>query len=301
MSKKASLAIKFAIMFAVLALLIAKIRPSSILTTLSGIDRKILLWVLLLLIPNLVCQGLRWGYLVRTVEKNASLREIIVSLLVGFSFGVVSPGRIGELVRGVYVRGESRLRMVGLAAVDKIYQMAIVVVAGMISLILIKPLVIGILALGVICLVVWECSNNLNLLKKTLLKVSSVFPFTRKLTLMVEGFENLTRKSTLIVLALSVLFCVIYFTQFYLLVLAFSPFTLGAAVRTIPLVFLAKTVLVITPVDIGVREATAVLLFSQYGVDKACAFNAAFLLFAINVLLPALVGAFFIPAIRLKR
>jgi len=300
-SRKASLAIKFGIMFVVLALLIAKIHPASILAALSEVNRKMVLWVLLLLVPNLGVQGLRWGYLVRRVEREAGIREIVASLLVGFSFGLVSPGRVGELVRGAYVRGESRLRMVGLAAVDKIYQVATVVIAGMISLILIKPLAIGMVALGIICLVLWECSNNLNLLKKLLLKISSIFHFTQKLSLMVEGFESLSRKSSVVVLGLSILFYAIYFTQFYFLVLAFSPFPLMAAVRTIPLVFLFKTVLPITPVDIGVREATSVLLFSQYGVDKACAFNAAFLLFVINVLLPALIGVFFIPAIRLKR
>ncbi|HID94744.1 MAG TPA: flippase-like domain-containing protein [Candidatus Latescibacteria bacterium] len=300
MSKKSLIAIKFLIMFAVLAVLITEINPEKIANALSEMNQSLLLVVLLLLIPNLSIQAVKWGYLLKDVKSNANLGEIVVSLLVGFSFALISPGRLGEMARGVCIRGESKLRLAGLTAVDKIFLWAIIMIAGMVSLILLGPPVVVVFAFGVIILVLAGCFDNLRLLKRTIARISSRLPFAEKSALLLEGFEGLSTKKSFVLLLMSATFYGIYFTQFYLLVLSFADIPFRSAVSTIPLVLMAKTFLPITPVDVGVREAASVLLFTRFGVEKAYAFNAAFMLFLINVLLPGLMGFFFIPSIRLK-
>jgi uncharacterized membrane protein YbhN (UPF0104 family) len=53
--------------------------------------------------------------------------------------------------------------------------------------------------------------------------------------------------------------------------------------------------------DIGVREGAAVALFSKFGIASAPVFSAAFMVFVINVLIPAVVGIPFVFRIRLRK
>ena len=54
--------------------------------------------------------------------------------------------------------------------------------------------------------------------------------------------------------------------------------------------FLAKTLLPVSFGDLGVRESAAIYFFAQFGISRAAAFNASFLLFLINLLIPSLAG-----------
>ena len=60
----------------------------------------------------------------------------------------------------------------------------------------------------------------------------------------------------------------------------------------VALVFFAKSAIPqVTLGDLGVREGAAVFFLGAYGVEAGAAFDAALALFAMNLLLPAVVGA----------
>ncbi|MCK4979586.1 MAG: hypothetical protein KAS62_04275, partial [Candidatus Delongbacteria bacterium] len=61
---------------------------------------------------------------------------------------------------------------------------------------------------------------------------------------------------------------------------------------------LIKTFLPISLGDIGVREGTAAYVFGLLSFPKEAAISAGFMLFVINILIPASVGVFLIPFAR---
>lgn len=89
----------------------------------------------------------------------------------------------------------------------------------------------------------------------------------------------------------------VYVTQFVLLLRAFAPFAdprlafLGVAVVFF-VKFLAPPIFLF---DLGLREGAAVVILGYLGVPEAAAFNAALLLFGINLVLPALLGLPLVP------
>jgi uncharacterized membrane protein YbhN (UPF0104 family) len=59
------------------------------------------------------------------------------------------------------------------------------------------------------------------------------------------------------------------------------------------LTFFVKTIIpFISFAELGVREAASIYFLSTFGVSGEVAFNAAFLLYFVNVLIPAFIGMF---------
>ena len=76
--------------------------------------------------------------------------------------------------------------------------------------------------------------------------------------------------------------------QFYLLLSSLQPVGWQIGL-TLPIILVVSS-LPISIMGLGLREGTAALLLSRYGVPMESAVAAAFSLFVINALLPGLVG-----------
>ena len=81
---------KAIVMAAVLGILVLQTRPGRIVQAWDGMVPGPFVWALVLLIPNIGIQLVKWGYLVRRMRPGTSIREVISSLFIGFSFGMIS-------------------------------------------------------------------------------------------------------------------------------------------------------------------------------------------------------------------
>lgn len=280
--------IKILLMLGIIGILIIKLEPQHIAASFCLVDRSFLFGAMLLLVPNLVIQAAKWQYLVRRVAINVRPKEILSSLFLGFSLGLVSPGRIGELARGLCIPGESKTRIAGLVVVDKIYNMLIIVLISITAMIALYPLM-ALPGIMVIALMIWG-SFHVKFIGKRIVHLCARLSIKGRIDLLLEGINGLTPQDVTVMLLWSLAFTVALFAQFYLLLLAFVKVSFRIAFICISWSFLIKILLPITWVDLGVREAAAVALFWRFGIARAPVFNAAFLLFVINVLTPALIG-----------
>ncbi|MEX0602892.1 MAG: hypothetical protein WD295_06100, partial [Bacteroidota bacterium] len=89
-------------------------------------------------------------------------------------------------------------------------------------------------------------------------------------------------------------YSVIYF-QMYLLISAFTRVTPVEAYLGFSAMMFLKALLPISIGDLGIREASSVYFFSLLGIAEYAVFDAAVLLFLINILIPAVLGMFFFP------
>ncbi|MGB3544664.1 MAG: hypothetical protein WBA11_17220, partial [Rubrivirga sp.] len=119
----------------------------------------------------------------------------------------------------------------------------------------------------------------------------------------VSAFGKIPREEGVMLLALSSLRYVVFSGQFVMLAHAVAPEAAWSGLwLSVALIFFAKSAVPqVTLGDLGVREGAAVFFMGAYGVPAAAALDASLALFALNLLLPALVGAPFLLQLQLRR
>jgi uncharacterized membrane protein YbhN (UPF0104 family) len=245
----------------------------------------------ILIAVNFALQIIKWRYLLSPAVR-VTRADLIRSLMGGYAFVLATPGRVGEFSRALFIPGESRLKIMGLVAVDKLTTFSIILLASSLSLALWRPEPFFLLPLGALGLFILLAFQP-RFLVMAARKLSPLLPWRDKIALFLEGIQTLSGRRILVLLLLSLLLFLVYSVQFYLLLSAFEAVGKRVMIICFPLVTLINSV-PITIGGLGIREGAAVLLFTQFGVQGSSALGAALLLFAINILIPGLCGLAFI-------
>jgi uncharacterized membrane protein YbhN (UPF0104 family) len=261
-----------------LLLIIANLNLSSLLASLKIANWRHTSLALILLVPNLLIQGLKWHYLLTRIHPQMRFATSMKSLLVGYPLGWITPGRLGEIGRGLIITSLPPELTIKLAILDKITNLGVNLLAGLAGLLLFPiNLESEVKAAGLIL--------------SAVLLATCTHP---KLKIKLRTQFNISGQNYATLLTLSFFFYAIFLTQFLLLVLTFENINLITGASAAASVFLVKTLLPIAVADLGIREGAAVFFFGKIGVSSAAAFNASLLLFIINLVLPTIVGIYFL-------
>ena len=231
---------------------------------------------------GVIVQWVRWQRLLVSRRPQTPWKTGLHSLLICFGLGFLSPGRVGELGRGILLGGEQST-WVGLTLVDRLCSASAGAFLGWVGLAMLYPL--G--AAAVLGLVVFGAGAGLLVWPRLKPRLHR-WPWLGQVGTAVGQTRG---RVWLQIYLWSILFNLVFFCQFYLLLASWGPLPFDA-IWGIPLFFGIKVFLPFGLMDLGVREGVAVAVFSQLQLDPAVAFNAAFLQFAFNVLAPGLVGLF---------
>jgi len=298
--KNLVIAIKAMVAICVLALLVRRITWHDLL---HATRHAHLAWITLafvLLIPNLYCQLWRWRLIVQRLHPQVKIGDLLHSLFAGITLGFITPGRIGDLGRTIFIPGADWLALVGLMLVEKWYALLVVYFFGLIGLIpflqtAFRPELWVPVELTGLVLVTLGISLVLHpAFLSYLLKRFDRAPQRRRLHQLLVGIRRLTPSLSRALLLLTLLQVSIYFLQFYFLIKAFTPLALLPGLSAVAAVMWSKTMLPISLGDLGIRESAAVYFLGKLQVPSAAAFDSALLLFGMNVLLPALIGFVFL-------
>lgn len=240
---------------------------------------------------NFAMQIIKWRYLL-TSSARVTRGEIIRSVIGGYAFVLAIPGRMGEFSRALFIRRESKLKVMGLVAIDKLSGFSIIVLMSGLSVSLLYPKLYYVPFIGVFCLFILAASEPRFLMTRAL-KLARLLPLKDKVFLFLEGIQTLGSRRIAMLLVISLFYFLVYSTQFYLLLLAFEQVKFRVMAICFPLLMLVNS-LPITVGGLGVREGAAVLFFSRFGVQEPSALGAALLLFIINILVPGLCGLAFV-------
>jgi uncharacterized membrane protein YbhN (UPF0104 family) len=260
-----------------------------------------------LLVPNLWLQHVKWLRLLHLIDPEIRKSDAAASLLAGFALGLVTPGRVGEIGRGFFLRNVDRVQATVLAGVDKLTTLAVIFLAGMAGVIWAVAGAAGGNA-------AWPAMTAGFLAGSALLamllapgRVSVLLGRARLSRLRALGtrlqngvWTGSTLRFRLVIVGLSLAFYITFVLQFSLFVAAFTgsvrpEYSLAAAVT-----LFTKSLLPISFGDLGVREGSAALVFARIGVPAAAAFNGALLLFVANVALPGIFGTILILVRRVR-
>ncbi len=240
-------------------------------------------------VPNLILQILKWRYILHSVDVRPGWTQIIHSVFGGFFIGAASPGRTGELARGLYIKNESVIKIGSLTIVDKGFNQSITVIVGLISLSLLIPFPWKLAPIFADCLVLMFLFR-LHQLEPAIKSFLHKFTESAHVDNSLAAFDALKRGTVLGMLLYSVVFYSVYVLQYYLMILAFVPVPPEIMVRTLPVVYLINLTLPLSFGDFGVKETAAVNLLVPFGITGEAVFGATVLNGVITFLVPSLVG-----------
>ncbi|MBN1448605.1 MAG: flippase-like domain-containing protein [Bacteroidetes bacterium] len=281
-----------------LVLLLHNLHRETLLSTLSAARPLYIGAALLLLIPNVFLQYRKWRVLLHSVYPTVTAHDTRASLLLGFTFGIVTPARIGEFGgRAVAVRGADKLTLMGLTALDKLATLLVTVTAGAFGLLLFclrHPFMDPLLLAGIEITVLAVAFVLLRLRAARRSSSRTDTPRKKGRSRVQQLREALRRVDAPVrkrLLLLSLLFYGTFLLQFIMLLLAFGPVDPLSAIAGISTIMLIKTIIPpVTLGELGIREGASVYVLGHAGILATAAFSASLLLFAINILLPSLAG-----------
>ena len=265
--------LKIALATALLGCAVWYLKPDELLAVAGQVGRDKVLVCGAIALVGIGVQWIKWQLLLRPQIPEANGRDALYSLLGGAALGLVTPSRLGELGRGVFL-GRSRTKAALLTAVDKVSSATVTLGLG-----------------AAAAWVLWPHLRGFLLLLVCILGALLYWGWCRRRTGGPIAWP--------LIAGLSVLFNGVFMAQFLYLVSA-GVGTDAAVVLAVPVVFALKTLLPLGFLDLGVREAAAVLVFSSLGLEPQPAFVASLLIFACNVCLPAGLGWLWIGSRRLR-
>ncbi len=302
----AAIILKILISAALVVFLVNRISLTRLIEAFDNINYIFFSVGVLFAILNIFSQYIRWRYILKIQNNSVSKLDSIKSLFAGYSAGIITPVRVGEYFgRKIPLKEFTITEVITMTVVDKFSLLLNVIFWGGLTSIFFlsfyyKVSYLIVTSLFVLFSFFFYLIFMLLFSKKFYLyvhdrlkKIKVKFKIIRTI---VQQIGRLEETSFLKLTSLALLNYTILIIQFAVLVLTFEPN--GAYMNFIlcsVLMFFAKTLVpAVTFGEVGIRESASVYFLGIYGVDEAAAFNAALMLFFLNLLLPSLIGLYFI-------
>ena len=235
----------------------------------------------ILTLPFVLLKTLKWHQLLKTNQPQTPYALALRSFLIGMGASLFTPARVGELAR-IACFPRQRSEVFTLVIADKFIDMSTLLGCFLLSLVLLSPWMglVGIFGVGCLWVLIYTGVS----LTKGAKWISQKSWLAERLRLL----RQLPRRLIVLNAGFACACFGLMSLQFYLLLSSLQPVGWQVGL-TLPIILVVSS-LPISIMGLGLREGTAALLLSRYGVPMESAVAAAFSLFVINALLPGLVG-----------
>ena len=281
--------------FGIVAVIVWRVPFAGLRSAFRSLEAGSLFLALFFLLVALSLRAYKWHRLMAAVGAR-HLRQSLRSLLGGFALGLITPGRLGELGRCVFVREHERAQVALLSVFDRLLDFWALLTSMGVSLFFVAPrpaAVFGVVVWFALLPVVMGLPALVSRLAKLAAKSRHFREHVRGVTV------EMPRIRMPCFATLSVGTMVAEMAAFYFLLRAFFPVRLATSVATYPYIMLAGD-LPLSFSGVGVREGAAALLLAPYAVPSGAAVDAALMWFVFAMLLPAALGTIWLVAERVK-
>ncbi len=313
-NKREKLFLVFKIIFtlAFVAYLLYYVKLKTIEQTFIKSDFSFLILGILLLPFDLLLLFKRWELLVNSLMGKAPKSKIASSLFHGFAGGLITPLRAGEYFIRKIPLPDFKLKDVMIGTfTDKMFLIPPQLLLGGIflffflfkkeiisSTILFALLLIFPFILFLLFFVAYFLIKNS---KSALVKKISNVKFLERMEYFIAKINFLNPRQITKLFLLSLFLYLTYSTQFALFIKSMSPTAnfFDCLIISNSVLLLKNFLPLITMGELGVREAFSIYFVKQFNLPASVGFNAAFIIFVVNLLIPSLIGYIFI--LREKR
>lgn len=263
----------------------------------------VLLAAILLMPLNWIFESKKWQISLSTVHE-ISLFESIKSVLMGVALGIITPAKIGEY-GGRIINLPSKYRKAGgwSTLLCSLIQNAFNMLGGLLG-ILISLLTLDItlsqkvMLYSVISLLLVMLILSVLFFKKIPLLIDKV-PIARKWTSkLIDNvfFDSLDQTSIRKIVLYSGLRYVTYIVQFWLVIRAFdATFDTWQVFTGLMIIYALQTILPLTPLmHFTIRGGIAIFVLGAYVSSEGVLTLSSYLLWIINLMIPALLGCYYL-------
>jgi len=249
-----------------------------ILTTIGQISLGVLFFSFVLTVLNLTIQFRRWRYLIGKHSADYREQDLLPAFFAGFALRLMIPGGHAEITKIFMLPGKKGGKVVAFALekyFEAYFKFMLILIALPVVFTEYKALLWSVAAIGVVFYFFLPQLLGLSFIKKfreKSLNYRQIFLYT-------------------LIYSVSIFICLSL--QYYLLLNDSAPVGIGHTLMAVIFVWGAGLI----PISIsglGVRENVAAYFLAGYGFPAEAAVGIAFFIFLTNIILPALIGAFFI-------
>ena len=268
-------------------------------------NKVYLFGVILMMFLNWLVEALKWRYMISKIE-NISLMTAYRAIFTGITVSTFTPNRIGEYGGRVFCLEQGdRIKAVFITVLCSMSQLLVTILYGSISLfILFDEILIDKTFLSVSLLILL----NLFLLF-SYFNISHIVNFLGKFKL-IKSFKKYLEvlvmynyKDLIIAFIYSNTRYFIFSLQFIILFHVFGiNISFMDAILSVMLIFFFITITpTITIAEIGVRGSVAIFVLGLFSSNDIAILSSTTLLWLINLIIPAIIGSFFIFSLKFFR
>ena len=270
--------------------------------------------VFLMMFLNWFVESVKWKFLIQKIEK-VSIFTALRAVFSGITVSVFTPNRVGEYGGRIFcLEKADRIQAVLITVLGSMAQLLTTIFFGSIGILFLNnyipqleelynqmgfayPLLFFILLfLNILLLLLF---HNISIISNLMDK----FNWLSKYKKYKEVFTFYNAQELMMVFLLSIFRYAIFTTQFFILLKLFAVDIsyFNAIILTMVMLFAISIIPTIAISEIGIRGSVALYLFSLVSVDAIGILSATFLLWVINLLLPAIIGTFFVFTLKFFR
>jgi uncharacterized membrane protein YbhN (UPF0104 family) len=289
---------------------VGRISLDSLLDTIIN-NYSLIFIVVLMMFINWILESLKWKFMIRKIEA-ISFFTSFRAIFSGITVSSFTPNRIGEYGGRVFCLEKSdRIQAVFITILCSMAQLLTTIIFGSFAFFILHEQFLedqyfiieisrfSLLVLFVLNILFVLAYFNVAFLINFLWKFS-FFNFLRQYINVISLFNF---KDLLVTFLYSVFRYLVFSIQFLILLHVFNvDISLYDAILSVMLVFFFITLTpTITIAEIGVRGSMALLVFLKFSTNVIGILSSTFLLWIINLIIPAIIGSFFIFSLKFFR
>ena len=256
---------------------------------------KTILFLLFLTLFNWSLEILKWKTLVATIEK-ISFKNALEQSLGSLTASLFTPNRIGEYgAKAIYFSSGKRKKIVLLNFLGNMMQMSTTVLFGIIGLSLLNSK--------------YDLNIDYYKISRFLVIIIIIFLFTAfglkqnkfkikgfSIEHLVHFFKNISAKTKVLGIILSIIRYLVFSFQFYYLLDVFGVNVsyYNAMIIITSMYLLASIIPSIFLFDVVIKSSVAVYLFSIVGVNDFTTLSIVTLMWLLNFVLPSVFGSYYV-------
>ena len=272
-----------------------------IIPILNNFDQSILFPVLILILVHLLCLFAIWKKIILDVGRlNPGYNTLIHSFLGGRTLGFITPGQMGELLKGMFFASGVRLKGTSLSMIYAGYGMFIRTLLGSIAVIYFIFKIPESLEINLMVSMVLIIFSIISAIIYLLIRNNSITTWllhylpqqgVELLHLFKSQIKSKSFKQFILLISLALAANLLAALAFMLVLTGFNIHVLNIhGLMAFEAAYFAMSLLPITPSGIGIREGSRVYFFSLIGCSQSAVLCASVIMFGLNIMLPALIG-----------
>ena len=257
--------------------------------------------VLIIIYIHLSCLFFMWRIIVLSIGKiDPGYKILLHSFFGGRTLGFITPGQTGELLKGMFFVSGSRLKGTSLSMIFSGYNMLIRTDLGSFTCIYfilhlpdslktdVNNTIYFIFSMSMMILIFFFFYKGR--VKDVIVKI---FPqqVISLLKLLKDQLKSKSFAQFILLLVIALIANLLAAIAFMIVLLGFDIDALTfRGLMAFEAAYFSMSLLPITPAGIGVREGSRVYFFTLIGCSQAAVLCASFIIFVINIMLPAIMG-----------